>query len=336
MMLLLITKKSDAGISTWKKIMSVYSTGSIGNFVWFDRDRDGRQDPGEPGLNGIVVVLNDNTGMPLLTTVTDSTGKYSFSSLDASPAGRVYQVLFKLPVGFIFSPKAAPIIPNDVNSDADEQSGKTGFFTIMPGEVNKDIDAGMISTLNGTLPLHTLDLTAVLQDTKVSLRWVAENEMNTNKFVIQRSFDGANYSDLGTKVVAGQVNIPTAYDFVTDIQNLSMHSIIYYRIKAEDNIQRFAYSNIASIRLSKITGIRVWPNPFINDISISYNGVANGKADASITDNSGKVVWKNVFDISRGINQLSIKGLQGLQSGYYIINITDRGTNQSFVQKLTK
>ena len=194
----------------------------------------------------------------------------------------------------------------------------------------------MVSAINGTLPLHTLDLTAVLHEARVSLRWIAENEMNTNKFFIQRSFDGANYSDIGTKVVAGQVNTPTEYEFFNDIQNQALHNIIYYRIKAEDNIQRFAYSNIASVRLSKITGIRVWPNPFLNDISISYNGLSNGKADIRIVDNSGKVVWQSVFEISRGINQLSIKGLQTLPSGYYFINITDRGTNQSFVQKLIK
>lgn len=333
---LLTAINTNAGTSTGEKNNSVYSTGSVGNFVWFDRDRDGRQDLGEPGLSGIVVVLNDNAGIPLFTTVTDSLGSYSFNGLDAGTSGRVYQVAFKLPQGFIFSQKNAPIIPVDMNSDADEQSGKTSFFTVMPGQINNDIDAGLISTLNGTLPLHTLELTAVLRDTKVKLHWVAENEMNTNKFVIQRSFDGANYADIGTQVVAGQINIPTSYDFVSDIQNLSMHSIIYYRIKAEDNIQRFAYSNIASVRLSKVTGIKVWPNPFINEISISYNGVANGKADACITDNSGKVIWQNVFDISRGINQLSINGLQRLPTGYYIISITDRGTNQSFVQKLTK
>jgi len=290
MMLLLTAKSSNAGISTGEKNNSPFSTGSIGNLVWFDRDRDGKQDNGEPGLSGIVVVLNDNAGMPLFTTVTDSLGNYLFSSLDAGTSGRVYQVLFKLPVGFVFSLKTAPIVPADINSDADEQTGKTGFFTIMPGELNKDIDAGMVSTFTGTLPLHTLDLTALLQETKVSLKWVAENEMNTTKFVIQRSFDGANYTDIGTKVPAGQINTPTTYDFITDIQNLSMHSIIYYRIKAEDNIQRFAYSNIAPVRLGKITGIKVWPNPFINDISISYNGISNGKADVTIMDNSGKIL----------------------------------------------
>jgi hypothetical protein len=160
--------------------------------------------------------------------------------------------------------------------------------------------------------------------------------MNTNKFVIQRSFDGANYTDIGTKVPAGQINTPTTYDFITDIQNLSMYSIIYYRIKAEDNIQRFAYSNIAPVRLGKITGMRAWPNPFINDISISYNGISNGKADVSITDNSGQIVWNNVFNLSRGINQLTITDAGKLPPGIYFISITDRNTNQRLVQKLTK
>ena len=196
--------------------------------------------------------------------------------------------------------------------------------------------AGLVSAINGTLPLHTLDLTAIFKATKVSLRWVAENEMNTIKFSIQRSVDGANYSDIGTKIVAGQVNTPTEYEFVNDIQNLTQYNVIYYRIKAEDNIQRFAYSNIVSVRLSKITGIKIWPNPFLNDISLSYNGVANGKVDVRIMDYSGKVVWESVFDISRGINQLSIKGLKRLTAGYYLVNITDRATNQSFVQRISK
>lgn len=335
LLMIFIGLKGNTGIPKEKSSI-IYSSGSIGNLVWFDIDRDGKQDNGEPGLSGIVVVLNDNSGIPLLTTVTDSLGNYLFSGLDASPSGRVYQVSFKLPAGFVFSPKNAPIVPVDVNSDADEQNGKTDFFTIIPGEAKKDIDAGMISTLSGTLPLHTLDLTAVLQDTKVSLTWLAENEMNTSKFVIQRSIDGANYTDIGTKVPSGQVNTPTEYDFITDIQNLSMYSIIYYRIKAEDNIQRFAYSNITPVRLGKITGIRIWPNPFLSDISLTYNGISNGKADVNITDNNGKIVWKDVFSISRGINQFTIAVAAQLPPGIYFISITDRNANKRFVQKLTK
>ncbi|MEO7984438.1 MAG: SdrD B-like domain-containing protein [Bacteroidota bacterium] len=336
--LLMLLTTMNAGARVNKKIgTKPFATGAIGNFVWLDRDKDGRQDIGEPGFSGVVVVLSDINGSVIATTITDSTGHYLFSGLDMGPVtGKIYEVLFKLPTGYRFSPKAGVISDPSMNSDADELSGKTGLFTLMAGQTNNDIDAGLVSALNGTLPLHTLELTTMLHEMKVTLRWVAENEMNTNQFTIQRSLDGVNYSDIGVKIVAGQINTPTEYVFVNDIQSVAMYTVIYYRIKAEDNIQRFAYSNIAPIMLSKIAGIRVWPNPFVNDISISYNGITNGKVDVLMTDNSGKIARNLVFDVNRGINQLSIKGINALAPGIYFISITDRSTNQRYVEKLTK
>lgn len=313
-----------------------YSAGSIGNFVWLDKDRDGRQDPGEPGIKGVTVLLTDPSGTVLATTVTDSLGFYLFAGLDTDPSGKQYEVSFKLLAGYKFSPKAGVISDPGMNSDADEFTGRTGIFTLMPGQVNTAVDAGFISLDTGTLPLHTLELNAQLQDTKVTLKWVAENEMNTKEFFIQRSTDGVNYIDIGSKKVEGQINTPTAYTFVNDIQSLMLANIIYYRIKAEDNIQRFAFSNIAPVRLSKITGIRVWPNPFIHEISISYYSIANGKIDVRVTDNSGRMTKEMVYDVNRGVNQLSISGVAELPKGYYFISITERSTNRNFVQKIAK
>ena len=335
LLMIFIGSNAIAGI-TKEKNKKKYFSSSVGNFVWLDSDRDGRQDPGEPGIPGVIVVLNDASGSIVTTIVTDSSGTYFFTGLNTDPVGKIYEILFRLPVGYRFSPKTGVISSAAMNSDADELSGKTGVFTLMPGQVNADIDAGMISNINGTLPLHLLELTATLNENKVSLKWIAENEMNTSQFIIQRSFDGIYYSDIGSKTVTSQINTLTKYSFVNDIQSLSSNGVIYYRIKAEDNIQRFAYSNIAPIRLSKIAGIRVWPSPFENDISISYNAISSGKADVDIADNTGRIVRQNVFEISRGINQLSISGVGQLPPGIYFIGITDRNTNQRLVQRLTK
>jgi hypothetical protein len=54
--------------------------GVIGDFVWFDMDGDGVQDPGEPGLGGVVLTLTRPSGPPI-TTITDSDGYYSFGNL---------------------------------------------------------------------------------------------------------------------------------------------------------------------------------------------------------------------------------------------------------------
>ncbi|MEM9594388.1 MAG: SdrD B-like domain-containing protein, partial [Acidobacteriota bacterium] len=60
--------------------------GIIGDFVWFDIDGDGVQDPGEPGIPGAQVNLhaaNNCDGPVLETTTTDANGLYVFSSLPA-------------------------------------------------------------------------------------------------------------------------------------------------------------------------------------------------------------------------------------------------------------
>ena len=52
----------------------------LGDTVWWDRNADGVQDLGEPGLAGITVTATGPNGV-VLTTTTDADGKYSFPNL---------------------------------------------------------------------------------------------------------------------------------------------------------------------------------------------------------------------------------------------------------------
>jgi hypothetical protein len=58
-------------------------TGSIGDRVWFDADGDGVQDAGEPGLNGVTVILYDGAGNEVARTTTSGDGNYFFGGLFA-------------------------------------------------------------------------------------------------------------------------------------------------------------------------------------------------------------------------------------------------------------
>jgi len=51
---------------------------TIGDFVWEDRDSDGDQDDGEPGLEGVTLALVDSDGDEQGTDTTDENGGYSF------------------------------------------------------------------------------------------------------------------------------------------------------------------------------------------------------------------------------------------------------------------
>lgn len=64
--------------------------GSLGDLVFIDLDEDGIQDPNEPGISGVIVMLLDTDGNMIAQTQTDSFGNYLFDEL---PQGN-YKVKF--------------------------------------------------------------------------------------------------------------------------------------------------------------------------------------------------------------------------------------------------
>jgi len=129
-------------------------TPMLGDKVWRDDNKDGKQDVGEPGVSGVTVTLYDNgaDGLPntaddiiKATTVTDAYGKYLFKDLTAGN----YNVGFTLPANYTFSPQgyagnAAGDNGNNTNSDPSTANGRTGTFVLSGGEVDTTVDAGLI------------------------------------------------------------------------------------------------------------------------------------------------------------------------------------------------
>src|SRR5262249_14694600 len=90
----------------------------VGDYVWVDRNYNGSQDAGEPGVPGVTVTLFDaSTNQQLGTQVTDSSGFYLFDNL---PPGQYYVVFDKntLPAGYQITTQNASGVPDDHDSDA--------------------------------------------------------------------------------------------------------------------------------------------------------------------------------------------------------------------------
>ena len=76
--------------------------GSIGDFVWFDINRNGLQDPGEPGIPNVLLRLEEiNTG-ETAKQLTNSEGKYLFRTLLPGEY-RVYVDVSTLPEGYFLT-----------------------------------------------------------------------------------------------------------------------------------------------------------------------------------------------------------------------------------------
>ncbi|MBO0948159.1 SdrD B-like domain-containing protein [Fibrella forsythiae] len=118
---------------------------SLGDYVWFDTNGNGQQDPGESGVTSVTAVLCDAASDSVIsTTVTDGAGKYLFTELNPGS----YIVKFTAPTGTTFTTPNSGTDATD--SDVDSltgTTGSTGVYSLTAGEQNLTVDAGLIPLL---------------------------------------------------------------------------------------------------------------------------------------------------------------------------------------------
>lgn len=113
--------------------------GCLGDFVWLDADGDGLQAPTEPGVDGIVVDLLDETMNTVASTTTDGDGRYRFFDIAPGP----HFVRFVATDGLGFTAQTAGVDPT-LDSDPDPASGLTAAVVVGEGAVVRSVDAGLV------------------------------------------------------------------------------------------------------------------------------------------------------------------------------------------------
>lgn len=214
----------DAGITT--------TTAALGNFVWLDTNADGIQDANEKGISGVTVLLYDATGNTVLaSTITDAEGKYYFGNLNA---GNYVVGFSNTPANLTFT-KQNTAGDNGVNtnSDADPSTGKTAVITLVAGEIDLTIDAGLKPenyASVGDFVWSDMNGNGIQDPTEngvpgilVTLRDALDNEIGTaitdgnGKYLIEK----IPAAPLGTTYYIVFGNLPGTSTFTTQTDNVS-------------------------------------------------------------------------------------------------------------------
>ena len=128
------------------------STAQLGDFVWEDRNGNGVQDPGEPGIDRITVDLyfagadgvfqSNELLAPLLSTTTSNGGFYVFDNLAAG----TYRLRFGNTDGsttYALTTQNSPMATDVTDSDVSAGNGFSGNYILGLGESNTTVDAGL-------------------------------------------------------------------------------------------------------------------------------------------------------------------------------------------------
>ncbi|MCE7068871.1 T9SS type A sorting domain-containing protein [Dyadobacter sp. CY327] len=159
------------------------------------------------------------------------------------------------------------------------------------------------------LPVRLVLFDAAAEGMNALLTWATAAEINSDKFIIERSTSGKDWIEIG-QVKARSLSVAgEAYEFYDRDVDLKMG---YYRLKMIDTDGTFAYSKIKTLRFDGMEPA-IFPNPIGNDGLIHLADGANA-ANIAIFDISGL----KVFEKSGAATQINV---EKLPPGNYIVRI---------------
>ncbi len=172
-------------------------------------------------------------------------------------------------------------------------------------------------TITATLPVTVLSFNAQRNGRVNDLNWRTAQELNSSRFVIERSTDGGlHYTDIGQVAAAGNSNTERNYSF-TDRNPVK--GINYYRLRIVDLDNKVKYSEVRNVK-NLGTSDMVFANPVQQRMDIKLDVEKADKAAVSIMDMNGKVIYSNAVSVSEGSNNLSLETGK-FAPGLYIIQV---------------
>ncbi|MFL5731353.1 MAG: T9SS type A sorting domain-containing protein [Cytophagaceae bacterium] len=158
------------------------------------------------------------------------------------------------------------------------------------------------------LPVEWVYVNAEPAGDLVTVSWAAVNEMNNDRFVIERSADGFTYEAIGVVKGSSGSHAIAEYKF-EDRQPLYGKS--YYRIRQVDFDGQSNLSSVAPVSFEELL-VQLSPNPSQNEFHMEIPG--KEKVSLTVTDMLGKEIFS-----ANGISEISFGS--EFPSGAYMVKV---------------
>jgi hypothetical protein len=224
-------------------------------------------------------------------------------------------------------------------------SGNVTTFTYQAcdngfGPACSNIATVTITFAGGMLPVRLADFTASVNDANdVTVRWTTTYEQASNRFEVERSFDGITFETAGTVKAAGTSFGTNNYAFTERLRvNQTSKKDVYYRLRLVDANEKAEVSKILVLRLfrtSSLAMISVTPNPVVNDINIQLQLKENAFVVMKVANNNGVEVSRKSIRGNQGLNVFSLDGTSKLKPGIYMLEVIIN-SNERMSIKLVK
>ncbi len=169
-----------------------------------------------------------------------------------------------------------------------------------------------------TLPLTFILLNAQQKNGKIGLKWIVNNEENTQTYQVEQSTNGLLFTSVST--VAADINKAHIYYWENTFTSTA---ICYFRVKSIDKNGSSYYSPTVTIAKTSLKkGIGIFPNAVEgNEIKLSFNNQPAGNYSVRLIGYSGQEFFKKSIMVIAGFQITSLEIPNNCYKGNYLLEI---------------
>lgn len=173
---------------------------------------------------------------------------------------------------------------------------------------------------NTILPIELTSFTATCNGKSANLAWTTASERNNDYFVVERSHDAINFTEIARVAGAGNSIEQQDYNY---IDYIAAEGDNYYRLVQVDYDGTRTASEIVVANCYESDGesdVHVFPNPFHNDVTIHIENLGGSTVSIEVYDMLGKLVHQKTVSVGNE-NEITLN-LQNLPNGAYNIRVS--------------
>jgi hypothetical protein len=173
------------------------------------------------------------------------------------------------------------------------------------------------------LPIRLKSFSGTTEDQYNLLEWTTLAEKNVQWHLVERSANGASWSEIGRKSGQANSNSPLHYS-LEDRQPLAL---AYYRLRSIDFDGAASVSQVILLtRRSEQFGITgAFPSPTTGQLTVQFAAVSEEEVTIRLTDLVGRVALEQAATAIKGLNNAQLS-LHHLPAGIYSITIANGET----------
>ncbi|MGZ3987896.1 MAG: T9SS type A sorting domain-containing protein [Flavisolibacter sp.] len=189
-------------------------------------------------------------------------------------------------------------------------------------QVTDGISIISLNVLNCGIVLKTdlLSFNGKLANNRSNLYWSTSKENEPIHFTVEKSFDGINFSRIGT--VQGNKNATAETNYYSFTDSAGITNDMKYRIGLTNAAGNTRYSRIIQLGNNpEAFTVNVLSNPFGRNLLFEVGVNEDGKIDAVLLNASGTVIKHQTYPAYNGTNNFSLQNAETLPAGIYVLQV---------------